>query len=487
MLCRMFILLSTLMLCLRAHGMPQVQFRVSHTHGLYNFVETISGLPNHSRTLREEFEKSTFHDEKAKALLAEFVALRQDLDVGFDFPDFPDQRSQGQRLSALLAIASIQAADLRDFEQRAAGILPIDTHVKLFSVLKRFEPIYDAFLWRRSKPGLVTYVKALEKSARDWKMSEMFARVERFYGANWPDDLPFVVGVFPLPDVRGASNAEAMGMFESVGVFVDPEDIPGRYGVVFHEICHSLFSSQPRPLQQELEDWFLKGTGWEGRMAYSLLNEAMATALGNGIAEGSAIGTLPRGEWYHDPLIDGYGKALVPVLKRWLASGKRMDASFAAEAVDVFRKTFPDVARRFDANLRSVNLAWDGIPEGGRIADELRQRFRVLSIWRMSPVNAQETLELLSEGQTTQLVVVSSQEVAQAKALDALGAPVMRRFADFSKTPAPVLLADFDAGGRLWILMKAESLADVRALVAEMAEHPVVKAGELVQPEPGTP
>ena len=55
-----------------------------------------------------------------------------------------------------------------------------------------------------------------------------------------------------------------------------------RFGVIFHELCHSLFKAQPMALQKELDSWFLSLRTPHAIFAYRYYNEALATALGNG-------------------------------------------------------------------------------------------------------------------------------------------------------------------------------------------------------------
>ena len=74
--------------------------------------------------------------------------------------------------------------------------------------------------------------------------------------------------------------------------------------MVFHEICHSLYEAQPPAFQHEFERYFTESSSPHARLAYQQVNEALATALGNGWAYARA------GGGQDDKIHVGYGYGL---------------------------------------------------------------------------------------------------------------------------------------------------------------------------------
>ena len=75
----------------------------------------------------------------------------------------------------------------------------------------RLEPIYDRAIWKASSAevGRATDANS-SRSPPGWKVSELFERAERFYGAEWPENIPFRIGLYPIPGARGHSSAQSL-------------------------------------------------------------------------------------------------------------------------------------------------------------------------------------------------------------------------------------------------------------------------------------
>ncbi|RYF31747.1 MAG: hypothetical protein EOO38_31440 [Cytophagaceae bacterium] len=113
-------------------------------------------------------------------------------------------------------------------------------------------------------------------------------------------------------------------------------------GVILHEMCHVLYDEQPAEIQHEIQKWFDENPSSFAPAAYTFFDEAMATALGNGYAYKELKGQMDSTEWYNNPYINGFAKALYPVAEQYLNSGKPIDKAFIDAAIAIFEKTFPD-------------------------------------------------------------------------------------------------------------------------------------------------
>ena len=66
----------------------KIEFRVNKIQGFYNFVETVTGNQHRSAVIRELFEKSSFNNDKYKALIQKFRMVSADLDQGFNYKGY---------------------------------------------------------------------------------------------------------------------------------------------------------------------------------------------------------------------------------------------------------------------------------------------------------------------------------------------------------------------------------------------------------------
>ena len=118
--------------------------------------------------------------------------------------------------------------------------------------------------------------------------------------------------------------------------FIPGEDANRRFTVVIQELCDFLYSSSKDSQKQKLISAFARSQDPSSLAGWGLLNEALATALGNGIAGEYLLdsATYQRElqtdrSFYNDPAIDAAAKALLPVLKTQIPDRTTLyDSSF---------------------------------------------------------------------------------------------------------------------------------------------------------------
>ena len=136
----------------------------------------------------------------------------------------------------------------------------------------------------------------------------------------------------PVPHGYG-THAEAVGRFLLIEVR-EGESLADQAEVIVHENAHFLFDRVPRERRAALRAAAAR-QGAAGERAWSLLREALPTALGQGVA-GHEL--RPRAwsiedPWYHIGDIDRYAKALHPLVADAVSSGRRFDEEFVRDAV----------------------------------------------------------------------------------------------------------------------------------------------------------
>lgn len=454
---KLFLIVAFLFFASPAKAEFKVEFQISKMHGLLNFVETISGDNNRSKTLKEVFDKSKYNNPSFGKLIADFNAARKPLLHGWTYDGYPQNRYMGQNLGSLLLVSSIFSKSTRDLHIRSMGYMPVEDQKRFFDILVKFEPVYDELVWNPSKDKLRNYLDSLEEDAKRWKLDELFKRAMIFYRANWPESLPFYISLYPIPGSEGHTTAESMGSVISVGVIVDEDDDPGRFGVIFHEICHSLYESQSREFQGEMEEYFLSSRSKYASHAYRLVNEALATAIGNGWAYERAAGRIDDGEWYDDEYVNGFAKGIYGEVKKYLSSARRIDRSFVSYAVNNYETVFPDSIYEYDVIMNKIFLLSDGTIPGEEINPIFKSNFNVSSIFRNSPVDHETSLENLAKSSDTLLVLISEKGKEQLKRLASVFEPLQKSIPDLLLRQTDYVFSSVDPGGRAFIVVKAET------------------------------
>src|SRR5262249_37693929 len=142
----------------------------------------------------------------------------------------------------------------------------------------------------------------------------------------------------------GSTHAQALG--RRLLIEIRPDDTPAsEVQVVCHEGSHYLIAlmSEPRRAALEARAW---AHGTAGRKAWTLLHEALPTALGQGLA----TATLTPDEfdmgssWYHIPSIDRFAKQIYPIVRREVESKRTIDGAFLDDVIREYERIAPSLS-----------------------------------------------------------------------------------------------------------------------------------------------
>ncbi len=432
----------------------RVEYRTGRIFGLFMFATTIADVPSRPRVLGDIFRASPYNTPETQARIAEFKAIHRNLQQGVDFEGFPSGRPNGATLEQLFTWRTLDARDLTELRRTTQGLLPLAQQDRYFEILSSFEAIYDSLIWRSNETKLVDYVARFQRIAPEAQLDVMFDAAALFYGAAWPRDLPFTVALYPIPAKQGSTSAESVGSLETVAVLLDEEDLPGRFAVMFHEMCHSLYESQSAAFQREFESFYADIGTPHSKVAHSLINEALATAVGNGWGFEQVTGHRDETQWYADAAIDGFAKAISPLVTDYLTQGRTLDRAFARQSVEIFQAKFPDAPFQFDALFREIVLLTDGeTMRSAEVRDAMRRQFRISSIYSSEPADGEGALGYVREQGATLIVAVGSGQTDQLSALETELPLLTDRLRELREETRDVLLVG-TAEGRTVIVMK---------------------------------
>lgn len=450
-----------------ARGAVRVEYRTSRTFGLYMFATSLAELPGRPRALADVFRGSQQDTPEARTQIAEFKTLQRALRNSADLEGYPSSRPNSIRIEDLFIRRTLEARDVADLRRSGAGFLPPSDEGRFFDLLASLEPIYDSLIWDPNAAKFEEYLARFQAAVPDSMLDGLFDRAARFYGAEWPGDLPFTIAIYPIPAGQGHTSAESAGSLETVAVLLEEKDLPGRFGVMFHEMSHSLYAAQPADVQREFESYFDDPSNPYAAVAYALINEALATALGNGWAFDVVTGKRDDGSWYADSTIDGFAKAIYPLVTDYLARGQRIDRAFAARAIEQFRQTFPDAPFRFDTLFREIVLLADGeVVHSGELMDEFRGRFRVSSIYAFEPIDGAESMASFDGRRSPLIVGVGASRLGQLVALELKLPSLVDRMKALEEEPGEALLVGSEAGRAVVVMKLAGARSIPRAVEA---------------------
>ena len=410
-------------------GRPDFHFETSEVLCVLHFVHTAAGGEHTSQTYRAFVDSATAGDAGFAALVDEFRGV--DLETSYRRPGLPRRRYRSRSVMDLLWIQSAAAASLEDFSQRTVGLLPAAQHGALLAVLARAQPYYRRLVWRPQLANIRRTERFLE--AYETRVGRLFYQVAEFYGTPWPAGLDFVTALVPLPISSGVATAVPKANTLVCSYLArNREDYRATLGVAVHEMCHSIYDEQPAALQQELDDWFMLSQSPHATHAYSYFNEALATAIGNGWAYERLNGRPSEEAWYADEFIDGFARAIYPLVRAYLQEHARIDRAFVDACIEAFAQTFPDANRDFAVLVSSVGLYADTEDDGllTDFSEALLQRFKVNSSYLRAPLSNPATLRTMGYPQLTKVVIIDRERRARWTELST-------RYADMSAVRMP--------------------------------------------------
>jgi hypothetical protein len=142
---------------------------------------------------------------------------------------------------------------------------------------------------------------------------------------------------FVLLPFNGPTHAQAIG--SRLLIEVRPVDTPAdQTQVVAHESAHYLFELM-QPERVSALEARARSLGEPGERAWKLLQEALPTALGQGLAVSRLTPSEfdPNGTWYHIASIDRFAKRIFPILRREMEAGRTIEGPFLEEALRAYR------------------------------------------------------------------------------------------------------------------------------------------------------
>ena len=125
-----------------------------------------------------------------------------------------------------------------------------------------------------------------------------------------------------------------------LSIFDQLEENDILFSVLMHEIYHNIYDGQSLELKLQIQSWFNNNSSKNSQYAYLLLNEALATALGNGYVYEQLNGKTDNTDWYNVKYINLMAKQVYPLVKEYITLQKPIDKNFIVAYIDTYENNF---------------------------------------------------------------------------------------------------------------------------------------------------
>lgn len=391
----------------------------SKPFALLKFMETTKGGHGISVTFQKQIDSSSVLRNDAFLKLKDVYQGLQ-LDYSYVKQEYPERRKHSTSTWDLICVAAISSNRLDEFYNRIVGIIPNDDYLKLKQVLSASEPFYDRFMLQPQHQAIHARLKKLQGYGAP--LNDLFLKFKSFYGSSWDATVPFRLAIYPIYGKRGQTTATPHANSLEMGFLLGSVDTTGMLSVGVHEMCHVLFEEQPLLLQQRLDSAFTATKDPYATLAYRYIDEALATALGNGFGYKYLSNELDTGDWYADDYINRYAKALYPLVVNYLEKGKTMDPAFVEQAIGVFRQTFPQAPYAIDAAMMRSDAYFEDDDRAviDPLIRQLHTAFRIYMSNTAIPIDDPSSVENINVSEQTQVFVVYKNQEKNLKLLRTL-------------------------------------------------------------------
>jgi len=328
------LVIAGLLFKIPAFAQPKFEVKFSEPLAVFIFVQHLSAH-RVDDPFNAIFVSSAYNQERYMRLISRFDSLT--LIYAYEFPEFPIGSKLPGMTDRLLKKNLIDCTSLQDFKTRSLGVIPDADLLALTTVLGAFTPVYRELIYQPNKDRFEEQLKNLSAELVTKNVPAYYETGLRFYGTTGDDSIPFEIALYPLPRARGFT-AEAF-IHDAISAVPTVEtDDDGLLGIMLHEIFHTIYNEQPLALKQQISGWFRTNPAACSNYAYWLMNEALATVLGNGYAYAGLSGKIDTGAWYNQPYINAMAKTLYPLVKQYIAAGKTIDRNFVDRYVQLYQE-----------------------------------------------------------------------------------------------------------------------------------------------------
>lgn len=391
---------------------PKIETKYSEPLAVYLFTKNLQPYQG-DNAFKKAFTQSSFNTPKYQDLIAQLDSLQTD--YSYQYLEYPYGNKIPGMTSGLLKKNLIASDNLDAFMLRSVGIIPNKTLVQLTGILKEFTPVYRTLVYEPNQAKFEAQLTNIKNFVEEKQLIAYFKKGTQFYSSEWNNAIPLEIVFYPLPNSPGFT-AEA---FYNIGVSAIQTDLKNYdilLSVMLHEIYHIQFDEQPLEVKQKIQSWFSQNSSKCSNYAYLLLNEVLATALGNGYVYEQVHGSLDKGEWYNLPYINLLAKDIYPMVAAYLKEGKSIDKGFVDNYIKAYEEKHANWINELDHTM-SYRFILSHQQSDFKV---FRQVYPYCSIMEAEDQITQGSIEKMKAAPLTKIIIVSKKhknELALIKAM----------------------------------------------------------------------
>ncbi len=391
---------------------PIINLTYSKILATYDFIQKLSdNYPDNE--CKQAFQSSKFHTRHYIDLVKQFDTLN--IYESYNFQGYPTGQKIPVMTTSLIERNLINAVSIQHFKNLTFGIVP-NTELFAFShILSDFEPIYDNLIFFPNKDKFEKQLNELKEYVQKSNLSNFFQKGLIFYGSQWDNSIPIDIAIIPSIS-KGGFTAKAFlnNAISEVPINFKENDI--LFGVLMHEIYHNIYDGQSLELKLKIQSWFNNNSSKNSQYAYLLLNEALATSLGNGYVYEQLNGKVDNSDWYNVKYINLMSKQIYPLVKEYINQQKAIDKNFIDKYVDLYDSNFSDWTNELDNLFTNRYIIADEPKDFDFFNSHYRHSSYYLSL---SPIT-QSGIEQMKETPITKVIIISCANKYKLKIIKAI-------------------------------------------------------------------
>jgi hypothetical protein len=317
-----------------------VKFNIKYSEQLAVFVFVQNLSENYPKNVyKTEFQKSKYNIEKYKNILLKFDSLS--IDYSYKFDEFPYGSKIPMQTRDILKKNLVETTSLNEFKLRSIGIIPNKTLSDLTEIISTFTTIYNELIYNPNKEQFEKQLIEITKYSKENHIENYFETGLLFYDSVWDKSIPFEIAFYPLPNSQGFKANAFYNNFISA-IQTNLKDYKDLFSVMLHETFHIIYDEQPLEVKKDIDRYFKENKSNSSNYAYLLLNEALATALGNGYVYEKLDGQIDPNDWYYHKYIDLLARKIYPLVTDYINQKKPIDKDFIDNYIKIYDENFPN-------------------------------------------------------------------------------------------------------------------------------------------------
>ncbi|MCX8524655.1 hypothetical protein OF897_12100 [Chryseobacterium formosus] len=310
-------LLTTILLFLTSFLWGQkINFDIKYSESLAVFVFMQNLSENYPENIfKSEFEKSKYNNDAYRKLISQFDKLA--IDYSYQFEEFPYASKTPMQTRDILKKNLIETNNLNDFKLRSIGILPNNVLNDLTTYIAEFTPVYNELIYQPNKDKFEKQLAEITDYANNHQLENYFETGLIFYNSSWDRSIPFEIAFYPFPDSDYFTAQAFYNNFISA-IQTNLTDYKDLFSVMLHETYHIIYNEESLEIKVQIDQAFKKNPSKYSNYAYLLMNEVLATALGNGYVYETLNGKSDANDWYFHKHIHLMARKIYPLVKEYI-------------------------------------------------------------------------------------------------------------------------------------------------------------------------